>query len=137
MSKLINSVKLPENWQDNFKAATFRTSFNLSLSQAMIEMLCAVADGVWWDRSQFCGNVYKPDNWVASAASLLKRGLVKPATEAEKKANVARIMANDEQSYEWNNWTLTPIGESVVNIFKLAGIFVEADAAIRKKSRRA
>ena len=131
------SIPIPPNCQDAFRKATFRTSFNLALSQPMIEMLCAIADGVCWDRTTREGpsTVHVPDNWVASTLSLEKRGLIRNATDAEKAKE--RRQCNAAPYYEWSNWRLTPIGDCVVQMFKVAGIFVEADAAILKRTRKA
>ena len=139
MEKKRRTIRHPsadDSWKQDFGAATFRTNFNLQLSQAMIEMLCALADGVHWDRSQF-GGLHRPDNWLATQAALRKRGLAVPKTEEERermrrsKAYVAGRFG--ELSY----WKLTPAGDALVDLFRVAGIFVEADNAITKRLRNA
>jgi hypothetical protein len=35
----------------------------------------------------------------------------------------------------YTHWELTPAGAAVVELLKLAGLFVEADAAIEKKAK--
>lgn len=59
-----------ETWQEDFRRNAMRTNFMLSLSQPMIEFLCAVADGVQWDRRDAC-SIHVPDNWIASERSLI------------------------------------------------------------------
>lgn len=126
------SVPMPDLWKQDFRASTFRTSFVLSLSQAMIQYLSAVADGVTWDRSQFPGQ-HAPDNFIATGNALAKRGLVVRKTRAEMEAE----QRPTSELWEWSNYHLTPAGAAVVQLLKVTGIFVEADAAISKRSRRA
>lgn len=128
---------MPDVWKDNFRKATFRTTFTLALSQPQIEMLCAVADGVMWNRSEFMFGLHMPDSWIATQRALTARGLIVDKTDAEREREFKQRHASGEcRFYEWNNYRLTPAGAALVELFKVTGIFVESDAAIRKKSRR-
>ena len=125
------TIPLPTCWQDDFRSATFRTSFMLTLSQSMLEFLCAVSDGVQWDRSQW-SHVHKPDNFLASGRSLQKRGLI-----VRKSDDEVRKMRHEKcEPFEYNFWKLTPAGEVLVELLKVTGMFVESDASIAKRSRR-
>lgn len=98
----------------------------------MIEFICAVADDVTWDRRDFC-TIHKPDNWVATEAALKKRGLiVRKEGDERRKAFEERSENDNDISY----CKLTPAGEAVVQLFRVTGIFVEADSAITKKYKR-
>ena len=129
-TKKADTVPFPSNHQDEFKAATFRTNFQLHLSQAMIEYICAVDEDVQWDRAQF-GGLYKPDNFIATSAALMKRGLIARKTQADLDKS-----DNGEGCFEWNRFKLTEIGEALVNLFRVAGIFVQSDNGLAKKLRR-
>ena len=117
-------------WAENFRAATVRVGFVLSLSRAQLEFLCATADGVMWDRHVYRA-VSVPDNWLASERALVKRGLIARIPEAEFDAK----KYDDHGPGEFTCTRLTPAGEAVVSLLKLAGLFVEADAAINRKAR--
>ena len=94
----------PAAGKDNFRSASMRIGFSVNLSKAMLELLCAIADDVHWDR------------------------------HIDKESPLA---LGQQAWMEVGHYRLTPAGECVVNLLKLAGMFVEADAAITKKSRRA
>jgi hypothetical protein len=105
--------------------------FHLALTKAMVEFLSAVADDVQWDR-----NIYRtismPDNWIATEHSLEKRGLI----ERKSKGWFEEHKYDKTPFAERACCVLTPAGRLVIDLLKMAGIFVEADAAIYKKSRR-
>lgn len=129
MKKNRDIPQLPPNWKAAFQGTAMRTSFCLSLTQPMMEMLCAVADGVRWDRALYYRQygMARPDNWIAASTALQKRGLIGPfertnATDAEWLVGIG------------SSWRLTPAGEALVQLLKVAGIFVEADAAIVKRA---
>lgn len=109
--------------------------FGLHLTRAMCEFLSAVADDCCWDRSKYGSASAFPDNFIATCAALVKRGLVvsKPADVREANRCDRRP---DTEAYTWSNYELTQGGEHVVALLKLAGLFVEADAAIEKKARK-
>lgn len=129
------TIRMPHDWKNDFRNFTFRTVFNLSLSQPMIEMICAIADGVHWDRSNLRGDIHRPDNPWAPGAALMKRGLIRLSTpEERKKMKGWSDPAN--ATGEWSAFALTPAGQKIVELFKVTGIFVEADNAITKKFRK-
>lgn len=129
------TIPLPDNWQSDFRSATMRTNFCLALSQAMIEMLCAIADDVEWDRGLF-HTIHRPDNIFASWKALEKRGLIVRKSERQSRTVQQILRMPVEQLSEYSQYKLTPAGRAVVQLLKVTGIFVEADAAIRKKARR-
>ena len=137
-SKLNTLIDKNPDWRAAFRSASLRVGFQVSLSRAMLEMLCAVSDGVQWDRALY-PSLHVPDNWVATNASLFKRGLIERRPQAAIDREIARARASDERinMYEWNHWQLTDAGRLVVKLVQLAGVFVESDVAIGKKSRRA
>lgn len=98
----------------------------------MLEFLCATADDVQWDRALY-HNLCIPENRIASERSLEKRGLIerKPPSYFEQHKHDDRPRQNHA------NCILTPAGKLVVDLVKMAGVFVEADAAIEKRTRRA
>lgn len=120
-------------WRDAFRAHTTRVGFSLHLTRAMAEFLSAVADGVVWDRQRYGSAVVAPNNFLATSASLVKRGLIEAKPVPEREANKHRP---DAEFYTWNQWNLTPAGELVVAMLVLTGLFVEADAAIEKRNRK-
>lgn len=107
-----------------------RTSFCLALTQPMLEFLCATAEGVHWDRRLYARlyGVAKPDNWIASGGSLVKRGLIERLARPEL-ASIG-IMENI------SHYRLTPAGVALVELLKVAGIFIESDAALEKRANR-
>lgn len=135
-SKTIRHPAAPPEWQESFRSSSMKVGFVLTLSKTMLEMLCAIADDVQWDRALYWGNLHWPDNWIAPQQSLVKRGLIvrkdQKTIDAYKHDNITFA-----ECCERAFWQLTPAGRSVVELVKLAGMFVEADAAINKKSRTA
>ena len=124
------TISLPvETWAEDFRQYAFRTNFMLTLSQAMIEFLCATADDVVWDRTRYSHNL-KPDNFLASGRALEKRGLVKRIPRDERLKNSTGDFWVDVGAYH----VMTPAGEKVVELLKVTGCFVEADGAIIKKA---
>jgi len=128
-----------EEWRENFRNTSMKIGFQVSLSKAMLEMLCAIADGVTWDRGIY-RTIHCPDNWIASEHSLMKRGLIRRKPQAIiDKEGVRHLSDKDiEQGrhHESSCCELTPAGETVVQLLKHAGLFVEQDAAITKKFRK-
>lgn len=131
-NRLLRALERCPARQDNFRSASLKAGFGLALTRPMCEFLSAVADGVVWDRAKYGSARAFPDNFLATSASLFKRGLIAPKPEAEREAN---RMRPDDRLYEWTHWQLTPAGEHVVGLLKLAGLFVEADAAIDKRAK--
>ncbi len=125
---------IEQPWVDNFKRTSLHIGFRLSLTRAMCEFLSAVADGVQWNRSSLGSARADPDNFLATGTSLAARGLIeqKPRDQNEQPKNYA----TREEFYLWNHWQLTPAGEHVVELLKLAGIYMESDSAILKKTRQ-
>lgn len=127
--QIANSV----DWQEALRKSSIRFGFQIQLTKAMLEMLCAVTDDVTWDRALF-PSLHCPDNMTATQASLVKRGLIMKKSVAEVAA-MSLKRETDKTMWEWCHYKLTPAGECVVQLIKLAGIFVEADVAIKKKAR--
>jgi len=141
MSKVQQAIAMPGSWKQKFQDSTFRTNFQLFLSQSMVEYLCACADNVRWDRSRFC-SIHRPDNWVATEASLIKRGLCerKSCSELEaERAELEKVMGEDYKEHDGfhliSMCRLTPAGQSVVELFKVTGVFVVADGALIKEAQ--
>jgi len=114
------------DWRSNFKAHCLRTNFQLGLTRPQLEMLCAVADDVQWDRWTF-GGIHNPRNWIASEEALTKRGLI----QRKKQQKVGH----------WNNayeikssCELTDAGRLIVELLKVTGLFIESDNAIERKA---
>ncbi len=127
-----NVVQLPSDWKSAFQGHAMRTSFCLALSQPMLEFLCATADGVHWDRRLYYrqwGGV-KPDNWIASGQSLVKRGLIERMPSSEIGS------APLQEAHLHAHHRLTPAGVALVELLKVSGIFMESDAAIEKRAKR-
>ncbi len=131
-------VQLPPDWRSAFQGHAMRTSFCLALSQPMLEFLCAVADGVHWDRYLYSRSfgVARPDNWIASSQSLVKRGLVERLSRAVIDAATVGKMGSTEEFAQVSHYRLTPAGAALVELLKVAGIFIEADSAIEKRAAR-
>lgn len=128
--------KLPdEQWKESFRTYSMKRTFNLGLSQAMIEMLCAAADDTTWDRSAY-PNIHAPDNWYSTEKSLEKRGLVERKAPEEIAKRYKPGMKRDDYM-ETSFIRLTPAGKALVELFRVTGIFIQSDAGIRKKARRA
>ena len=115
-----------EDWQRAFHGNVMRTGMVLALTQPMLEYLCAVADGVLWDRFG-ASALGRPDNFLASSRSLEKRGLI--VRKRPVKITDGYVPGNE------NHWMRTPAGEAVVSLLKAVGVFVEADRAIEKKAK--
>lgn len=118
---------MPNNWKDNFKSYSLRTNFYLGLTRPQLEMLCAVADDVEWDRFQ--SGPQTPHNWIASEGALTKRGLIQRKKQPRQwnGHNIYEIEASCE---------LTPAGRLVVDLLKLTGIFIESDFAIQRRAAK-
>ncbi len=117
--KLIRKeIKLLTDWRVAFRNSSMRTGLALVLSQPMLEYLCAASDNVQWDRSRYYHETGRalPDNFIATANSLVKRGLITP-----------KKIITDGSRYD-----LTPIGHKLVEILKVSGEFKVADAALEK-----
>ncbi len=122
-------------WRDNFKSSCTRVGFAIHLSRAMCEFISAVADGVQWDRTVYGSAASFPDNFLATSRSLLKRGLIEEKTENEQKIGRARDAKTNYDLWSWTHYRLTPAGVQMVELLKIAGLFIEADIAIEKKAR--
>lgn len=136
MPKSLKHPAAISEWRDNLRKSSLKLGFQLMLSRPMLEYLCAVADDVLWDRGLNLGGIHFPDNWLASQNSLVKRGLIERKSPEEFAAQYPNRGRIDGPRGEWSTYKLTPAGKAVVELVKLAGVFVEADAAINKKSRR-
>lgn len=129
-------------WQIKFQRNTNRTCFNLLLSRTMIEYLCAVAGDVYWDRHFYnTDRQHFPDNWIATERALLERGLIdeKPTVKAYRSAEKKHKKQGKYDYYDgwhikWDEacggsyhqkYCLTPAGAALVELFKVAGMFVE------------
>lgn len=138
--KTTNVVPLnpPPDWQRSFQSASMRTSFCLQLTQSMLELLCAVADGVMWDRMYHfpAYGIAKPNNWIAPEQALIKRGLIwRVPVDQQPKYPLQEGFERGRQGL-LDCLRLTPAGEAFVALLKVTGIFVKADAAIDKDARR-
>lgn len=132
--KKVKSIPIESSdWQAAFKGAVCKVGFQLNLSRLMLEYLCAISDDVKWDRPSF-GGIHCPDNWYVVERCLEKRGLIrrKPPDVID-----GAKYRPEETWREFSNCELTPAGECVVKLVKISGMFLEADAAISKKARRA
>ena len=112
-----------------------RSSFCLALTQPMLEFLCATADGVKWDRTLYYKQygAAKPDSFIASSHALEKRGLIVWLPREQRPS----VLDGEGNLQYLSNCRLTPAGAALVDLLKVTGIFVEADAAIGKRSRGA
>lgn len=137
--------KPSEEWKERLRNFSMRIGFNITLTKTMLEFICAVADEVQWDRALYRNGQAMAENWFASELALTKRGLIqrkpKEVLEKEFEKRSADGMCTDAkiasfEFYEHNVCELTPAGKCVVELLKMAGLFVESDAAINKKSRR-
>jgi hypothetical protein len=114
------------DWKDKFKSYCLRTNFHIGLTRPQLEMLCAVADNVEWDRFTY-GLGSGPHCMLATSQCLVKRGLI------ERKKS--------ERSHKWQNvfeitslYELTEAGKLLVELLKITGIFVVADNAIERRA---
>jgi hypothetical protein len=136
---IMTNSEVVEDWQANFKSYSFKRSFGLHLSQAMIEMLCAVADDCQWDRAE-ANTIHQPDNWIATQGSLVKRGLIERKCESERAKVYEKVVSGRMRRDEYREhsyYKLTPAGKAVVDLFKVVGVFVPSDAGLRKAARKA
>ena len=126
-----NVVQMPPDWKSSFQGHAMKTSFCLALTQPMLEFLCAVADDVRWDRGLYYRQygAAKPDNFLAAEHSLQKRGLIERLSRA-----VTSSIPYEEFNFR-SMCKLTPAGVALVELLRVAGIFVEADAAVEKRTR--
>lgn len=130
----------PSDWRSAFRDTVMRTGMVLSLTQPMLQFLCAVADGVRWDRGAGNSTIARPDNWIASEVSLTKRGLIR-RRQSNWQQELREASTLDAQAQEdfmrRSNCELTEAGEAVVALLKCTGVFVESDAAIERRTRGA
>jgi hypothetical protein len=126
-----NIVHLPPDWKSSFQSQAMRSSFCLALTQPMLEFLCATAEGVHWDRRLYTRQygIARPDSWLASSAGLMKRGLIERLTRVEIDATTY------QDDCLTSHYRLTPAGSALVELLKVAGIFVESDSAVEKRER--
>lgn len=113
--------KKKDTWKDQFISNTTRVGFMLKLSRPMLEFLCATSDSVHWDRARY-GGMYEPDNWICTERALTQRGLIE--------------RVGPTKDVDIPPWALTPVGESVVEMLKVGGLFIPADKALKKLSKR-
>lgn len=129
----LSEEEIRNGWLDRFKGAALRVGFQINLTRPMLEFLCAVADGVAWDRSGLgASTINCPDNWIATEHSLVKRGLV-----MRKPLKIRKQQLDDKDNELWETTPveLTDAGKIVVDLIKLSGVFIESDHAINKKNR--
>jgi hypothetical protein len=114
------------DWQDAFRSQMTRVTFQLMLTRAMLEFLCATSSDVHWDRRSF-GHLGYSDNWMATERALTKRGLIKrkPPTPVKRESNGLPPP-----------WELTPVGVAVVEMLKIGGLYIEAQEAADKLQKR-
>lgn len=127
-----NILHLPPDWKSSFQGHAMRSSFCLALTQPMLEFLCATAEGVHWDRRLYTRQygIARPDNWIASSHGLVKRGLIERLTRVE-------IDSTPLDDVLTCHYRLTPAGKAMVELLKVAGIFMESDTAQNAKSKKA
>lgn len=113
----------PSDWRAAFRCSVMRTGMVLSLTQGMLDFLCATADGVTWDRSgNGASTLARPDTSITTARSLEKRGLVRWKQTEELRT----------KEYGTSFCELTDAGAAVVELLKVTGVFVPADRAIAR-----
>lgn len=120
---------MSDDWKRAFVGSSMRTNFTLALTQPMLELLCATADGVHWDRHLYfpsMGNA-RMNSFLMSEAALIKRGLVENVPPSERSKTLDPVASDFLR--------LTPAGEALVALLRITGIFVESDAASLKRSR--
>ncbi len=135
--KILSHPEKLQEWKSHLRNSSMKVGFQISLSRSMLEYLCAVADNVQWDRSMFW-NLHAPDNWIAAQNALVRRGLISRRSEEEIKQRITRHHRGemkDGDFHEWNHYVLTPAGEAVVSLLKMAGLFEEQMASIDKKAK--
>jgi hypothetical protein len=111
------------DWQEAFRSQMTRVTFNLTLTRAMLEFLCAASENVQWDRRAF-GHLGYADNWIATERALTKRGLIqrKPPQKVESGMPPP--------------WELTPVGVATVEMLKVGGLYIQAQEAADKIQKR-
>lgn len=114
-------------WKQNFRSCQTRISFELKLTRPMLEFLCACSDDVWWDRSRY-GNIYYPDNFLATEHALERRGLIERAGLGTYNPELKETQQRPVR--------LTPVGKAVVEMLKIGGLFLEAEEAREKIRKR-
>ena len=116
----------PIDWREAFQTRVMRTGLALTLTQPQLEFLCAVADRVLWDRGKYYQQTgaARPDSWLATGMSVAKRGLIVEASPEERR-----------RPGRGHQWALSPAGEALVELLKVAGVFVVADEALERKGR--
>jgi len=110
------------DWREAFRNTVMRTGMHLSLTQPMLEFICATADGVQWDRMG-ASTLGRPDGFLVTAASLEKRGLVRRRVSSKTDDTICGAAFHE----------LTDAGKCVVELLKSTGVFTEADLAIEKR----
>lgn len=113
------------DWREAFRSCMTRVTFNLTLTRAMLEFLCATSRDVMWDRRAFGGLLY-PDNWMTTSHALMRRGLI-------ERLPPQPIKDRDHLPLPWK---LTPAGEAVVQMLKVGGMYLEPHEALEKMSKR-
>jgi hypothetical protein len=122
----------PDDFRAAFRSTVMRTGMTLSLTQPMLEFLCAVSDGVRWDRAEV-STLAKPSNDIATAGSLEKRGLIRRKTQKVLNSPEFSNQMNQLQYNTYSFHELTALGKILVDLLKEAGIFIAADASFRKQ----
>jgi len=132
----VTAVATDVLWQDAFKSYSTKVGFNLQLTRPMLEFLCACSDDVYWDRAAY-GSIFFPDNWIATEHALMKRGLVvrKPPQVVEQQRKAADKLAGRGNGLP-PPWALTPAGHAVIDLLKVGGLYLSADAATKKMAAR-
>jgi hypothetical protein len=119
------------SWKEDFRRFAFRMNFQLYLTRPMMEMLCAIADDVIWDRGVLGVGTLRgaPDNSFATTNALEKRGLI------ERKKH--RPLVQWHSVYEIKaHHVLTPAGRALVDLLKVCGVFTEAENARHRKAAK-
>jgi hypothetical protein len=133
MRERVKHLEEGEEWRTAFRSSSLQVGFLLKLSRPMLEYLCAVADDVTWDRGLYWGEG-TTENFLATSASLVKRGLIRRKSPKLVDAQLHGKNRVADRRFQFDE--LTPAGKAVVELVKLAGVFVEADAAIEKRHER-
>jgi len=129
------------DWQRRFQQDTVQVDFSVKrLTPRLRAFICAVADGVEWDRQAEFGGGVGAGGGTAAAAKLFRRGLIKAkcpdqAETDARAAAAAAVLAGEAEWGEFTNWELTPAGTHVVALLRLAGLFMEAELATVKRLR--
>lgn len=140
-----------DNWRENFKAVSLKIGFMLHLTRPQLEMLCATAADVQWDRDKF-SFIGLPANWPSTESALERKGLLRRKADlriasyrsgASDIAKKEAIRRHDESrkkheakfGVENSMYELTPAGKLVVRLVIMAGIFVDAEDGIVKKAK--